>query len=173
MTGMRPSCLRWPLLLRQSMLHLPSTSDHPLSRTYRLSGLPGARSNASPGTVPLSTGQSTVRWSRWQLQWATSEGCMAASWRHWDQCSVRWPPQICHWGSHHRPRLADGEMGGILFWPLLQREHCDSLSPGCNQVHANHGRAWHRANHGQAQQGHWQVGHRQGTRQWQYSSRPH
>ena len=48
------------------------------------------------------------------------------------------PPQICHLGSHHRPRLADGEMGGILFQPLLQREHCDSLSPGCNQVHANH-----------------------------------
>ena len=89
---MRPSHLRWPPLLRQSMLHLPSTSGHPLSRTYRLSGLPGARSNASPGTVPMSTGQSTVRWSRWQLQQATSEGCMMASRRHWDQCRARWPP---------------------------------------------------------------------------------
>ena len=48
-------------LLRQSMPHSPSTSGHPPSRTYRLSGLPGARSNASPGTVPMSTGQSTVR----------------------------------------------------------------------------------------------------------------
>ena len=92
MTGLRPNCPRWPLLLRQSMLHLLSTSSHPLSGTYRLSELPGARSNALSGTVPMSTGQSSVRWSRWLLQRATSEGCTMASRRHWDQCRARWPP---------------------------------------------------------------------------------
>ena len=40
----------------------------------------------------MSTGQSTVRWSRWPLQRTTSDGCMMASRRHWDQCRARWPP---------------------------------------------------------------------------------
>ena len=170
MTGLRPSHQRWPLLLRQSVLHLPSTSSHPPSRTYRLSGLPGARSNALPGAAPMSTGQSSMRWSRWLLDqrdvWWHQEGTGTNA--EWDG-----PPQICHWGSHHRPRPADGEMGGRLFWPLLQREHCDSLSPGCNQVHANHEGARCGANHGWAHQGQWQFGCWQGTKQWQYSSRPH
>ena len=39
------------------MLHSPSTSGHPLSGTYRLSGLPGTRSNALPGAAPMSNGQ--------------------------------------------------------------------------------------------------------------------
>ena len=50
------------------------------------------RSNALPRAAPMSTGQSTVRWSRWPLQWATSDGCMMTSRRHWDQCRARQPP---------------------------------------------------------------------------------
>ena len=57
-----------------------------------LSGLPGARSNALPGAAPMSTGQSTGRLSRWLLQWATSEGCMMTSRRHWDQYRAKQPP---------------------------------------------------------------------------------
>ena len=173
MTGMRPSCLRWPLLLRQSMPHLESSSGHPPSGTYRLSGLPGARSNALPGAAPMSTGQSTVRWSRWLLQWATSEGCMMASRRHWDQCRARWSPSNLPLGkssqtkaSRWRDRwntIPTSTPGRTLWLP----------QPWHNQVHANHGRAQCGANHGWAQQGHWHFGCRQGTRQWQYSSRPH
>ena len=60
-TGMRPSHPEMTPIMRQSTPHSLSTSSHPLSRTYRLSGLPGARSNALPGAAPMSTGQSTVR----------------------------------------------------------------------------------------------------------------
>ena len=39
------------------------------------------------------------------------------------------PPQILHWGSHHRQGAADGEMGGTLLRPLLQTERGDICSP--------------------------------------------
>ena len=50
-----------PIIVEKCALHLPSTSSHPLSGTYRYSGLPGTRPNALPGAVPMHTGQSTVR----------------------------------------------------------------------------------------------------------------
>ena len=54
-------------------------------------------------------------------------------------------------------------MGGTLLRPLLQREHCVTLSPWCCRVPADHGRTRHRANFGGAQQGHWHLGLWQGT----------
>ena len=173
MTGMRPSHLRWPPLLRQSMLHLLSTSGHPPSRTYRLSGLSGARSNASPGAVPMHTWQSTVRWSRWQLQWTTSEGCMMASRRHWDQCRARWPPSNLPLGKSSQTkagRWRDGwntiltstpERTLWLPQPWVQSSACQSWKSSMqSQPWTSSARSL-------------TVGCRQGTRQQQYSSRPH
>ena len=62
--------------------------------------------------VSMITGLSTVRWSRWQLQWANIrrmyDGIKKAL---GPMQSKMAPPQIHHWGSHHRPRLVDGESG--------------------------------------------------------------
>ena len=63
-------------------------------------------------------------------------------------------------------------MGGTLLRPLLQWEHCVTLSPCRCQMPADHGRIRHWANFGEAQQGHRQLGLCQGPWQRRDSPRP-
>ena len=57
-------------------------------------------------------------------------------------------------------------MGGALSWPLVQREYRVSHSPRCHRMPAHHGWVRLRAIGRRTQQGHRQLGLRQGPRQW-------
>ena len=75
---------------------------------------------ASPGAAPMSTGQSSVRQSRWPLQWATSEGCTKASRRHnqpWTQSSA------CQsWKSSMQSQLWISSAKPLTVWPQARHQ---------------------------------------------------